>query len=273
MPRDLADVLHYFIPELGSDPGSIDRPRPEAPAASSPRPHSPHLPAALPLIGVPIGDRDVVRAAFTWNLVVEVARLGGRTALVTPSASATSPLWPAPGTGPVGSEVIFAEVADLGQLYRAALDIAVDRAAEAESGGLIFVRVPPTWLRKAADSGNLLRWMLLFTSADSRDLLETYGIAKILLGLHSSARVGVTVHGASEIPQAEQAFARLARCSERHLGRDLSSYGLLVDDLHVYRAIAAQRPIGLAHPQSPAAKALRDVAHMLLADARELTIR
>ena len=84
--------------------------------------------------------------------------------------------------------------------------------------------------------------MLLFTSADSRDLLETYGIAKILLGLHSSARVGVTVHGASEIPQAEQAFARLARCSERHLGRDLSSYGLLVDDLHVYRAIAAQRP-------------------------------
>jgi MinD-like ATPase involved in chromosome partitioning or flagellar assembly len=47
----------------------------------------------------------------------------------------------------------------------------------------------------------------------------------------------------------------------------VQSYGLLVDALHVYRAIVAQRPIGLAHPQSPAARALRDVAQLLLTDA------
>lgn len=273
MPRDLADVLHYFMPELEPDSAGGDSPLREAPAdpgRSRPRPRRSRLPAALPLIGVPIGERDVVRAAFTWNLVVEVARLGGETALVAPSSGSASPLWPAPGAGPLGSEVILSEAMNLGQLYRAALDIAVSRSADAESGGLIFVRVPPIWLRKAAEGGSLLRWMLLFTSADSRDLLEAYGIAKMLLGLHPSGRVGVTVHGASERAQAERAFQRLARCSERHLGRDLSSYGLLVDDLHVYRAIVAQRPIGLAHPQSAAARALRDVAQMLLADAQEL---
>ena len=275
MPRDLADVLHYFIPEFERDPGADGQPHLETFSdlnPSGPRPHNRRAPTALPLMGVPIGQRDVVRAAFTWNLVVEVARLGGHATLVAPSASALSPLWPASGTGPMSSEVVFAEATNLGQLYRAALDIAISRSVDAENGGLVFVRVPPTWLRKAAEGGSLLRWMLLFTSAESRDLLEAYGIAKILLGLHPSARVGVTVHGASGRQEAERAFERLASCTERHLGKDLSSYGLLVDDLHVYRAIVAQRPIGLAHPQSPAAKALRDVAQMLLSDARELAV-
>ena len=35
-----------------------------------------------------------------------------------------------------------------------------------------------------------------------------------------------------------------------------------------HRAIVARRPIGLEHPQSPAARALRDVARLVLEDAR-----
>jgi MinD-like ATPase involved in chromosome partitioning or flagellar assembly len=54
----------------------------------------------------------------------------------------------------------------------------------------------------------------------------------------------------------------------RHLSAKLLSYGLLVDDLHVYRAIVSGRPVGLEHPQSPAARALRDVARLLLEDTR-----
>ena len=45
-----------------------------------------------------------------------------------------------------------------------------------------------------------------------------------------------------------------------------------VHDLDVYRAIVAQRPIGLDHPQSPAARALRDVAGLLLEDARKASV-
>jgi len=275
VPRDLADVLHYFIPELGPASAATEQPSPETGRdvlPSSPRPRGLQLTAALPLIGVPIGERDVVRAAFTWNLMVEVMRLGGCAALVVPSLDPTSPLWPAPGAGPLGSEVVVADAEDLGQLYRSALDIAVSRAADAEEGGVIFVRIPPPWLRKAAEGESLLRWMLLFTSVDSRDLIEAYGLAKLLLGLHPNSRVGVTVHGARRRAEAERAFERLAGCAERHLGRDLDSYGLLVDDLHVYRAIVAQRPIGLVHPQSPAAKALRDVAQTILTDAREFAV-
>ncbi len=68
--------------------------------------------------------------------------------------------------------------------------------------------------------------------------------------------------------EAEAAFSRLADATSRRLGLPLTSYGLLVDDLHVYRAIVAQRPIGMVHPQSPAARSMGDVAQLLLEDAR-----
>ncbi len=262
MPRDLGDVLHYFIPEAEPSPGAttIERSRSEAPPF-----------AALPLVAVPIGDRDVVRAAFTWNLCVEIARMGGRSVLVAPSSAAGSPLWPDPGVGPLGAEVVTPRVRSLGELYRAALDVAVDRAAAAdpEAGGVVLVRVPPTWLRESSDTTALLRWCLIFSSGEPRDLLETYGLAKLLMTAHGSARVGVTLHGVRRISDARASFEDLSKTAEEHLGRSLTSYGALLDDLHVFRAIVARRPIGLEHPQSPAARALRDVAELILDDASE----
>jgi hypothetical protein len=173
----------------------------------------------------------------------------------------------------MGADVILTPASNLAALYRDALDVAVERAVDAKDGGVVYVRVPPLWLRNPADGNSLLRWTLMFTSSDRRDLLETYGIAKLLCRPGSrAARLGVTVHGARRIDEAAAAFERLAANTARHLGRDLTSYGLLVDDLHVYRAIVAQRPIGLAHPQSAAAKSLRDVAELVLEDARNTAL-
>jgi hypothetical protein len=221
---------------------------------------------------MPIGDDDVVRAAFAWNMAVEVARLGGRATLLTPDRDEPSPLWPAAGIGPLGAELLPTTAHDLASLYRHAIDTAVSRADGAADGGLVFVRVPPTWLCKPDAGAALLRWSLLFTSSRDWDLRETYGITKLLVRANPGAQVGVTIHGARSRAEAEAAFARLAGASQKCLARDLMSYGLLVDDLHVYRAIVAQRPIGLAHPQSPAARALRDVAQMLLDDSRKHTV-
>ena len=269
MPRDLSDVLHYFLPEVG-EPSEIERSvaRTWAEDPLFPR----RSPAALPLVGVPIGDRDVVRAAFTWNLAVEVARLGGRALLVAPARDGGSALWPETGRSLLGSEVVLVDVDTLGELYRAAQDLAVSRAADADDGGVVFVRVPPVWLRKPAEASNLFRWTLLFTTSDGRDLLETYGIAKLLMSIRPSAQIGVTVHGAQGIDEAAAAFRRIDAVVRKRLSFSLVSYGLLVDDLDVYRAIVAQRPIGLAHPQSPAARALRDVASLLFASARDLEV-
>jgi hypothetical protein len=269
MPSDLADVLHYFLPEAGT---VGDEPVHEAPRDRFNRRGSdePQRIAALPLVCVPIGEQDVVRAAFAWNLAVETARLGGRAAVVAPISDDSAALWPGHGIEPMGADVVLTPASNLAALYRDALDIAVDRAVDAKDGGVIYVRVPPLWLRNQADGNSLLRWTLMFTSSDRRDLLETYGLAKLLCRTGSRAsRLGVTVHGARRIDEATAAFERLAGNASRHLGRELTSYGLLVDDLHVYRAIVAQRPIGLVHPQSAAARSLKDVAELVLEDARK----
>lgn len=278
MPRDLVDVLDYLLP-----PGeSSSLPRSEServlPGESTFQP-SGNLgrsrttrPAALPIITIPIGDQDVVRAAFAWNLAVEVARLGGNATLVAPADSTDSPLWPTPGRGPLGAQLVLVRATDLGELNRAALDIAVSRTADCADGGVVMVRVPPGWMNRASGSRALLRWVLLFASPEPADLREAYALAKSILQAGHSTRVGVTIHGARRIGDAERAFARISAVAMRHLRHSLVSYGLLVDDLHIYRAIVAHRPIGLEHPQSRAARALRDVARMLLEDARDRSV-
>jgi hypothetical protein len=258
MPRDLADVLHHFLPESGE--------------AASDEPTREVALEGLPIVAVPIGDRDVVRAAFTWNLAVEASRSGARAAVVAPAADSNSALWPEDTSGPFGVDVVLAPATNIGQLQRAAEDVANRLEAESPEGGLVLVRVPPLWLLDPRGGSALLRWVLLLSSAEPRDLLESYGIAKRVAEHAPGARIGVTIHGARRQGEAEQAFSRLAEVASRRLGQSLSSYGLLVDDLHVYRAIVAQRPIGMVHPQSPAARCMHDVAELLLDDARNARV-
>jgi len=266
MPRNLADVLHHFIPE-------------SAPAASTPavatqaaeRTRSGAAASALPRIAVPIGDRDLVRAAFVWNLAVEAARLGARASVVAP-ADPGGMLWPTADVRPLGADIVLVPGASLADLDRASREVASRADARARptgDEGLVFVRVPPGWLRDPRGGEDLLRWTLLFTSSDRVELLETYGLAKRIARSVPAARIGVTVHGARRRGEAAAAWSRLSEVSARRLRCRLTSYGLLVDDLQVYRAIVAQRPIGQVHPQSPAARSLRDVAELLLSDARE----
>lgn len=289
MPRNLSDVLHYFLPDAGptgtspvlskATRGSSARtteapsaPEPGAPGRKAEGRRDEDSLALLPIVALPIGDRDVVRAAFTWNLAVEIARLGGRARVLMPDPDDPSPLWPEPGTGPLGTELIPVVANDLGSLYRRAMEAAVANPRDnAEGPGMVFVRIPPAWLMKPGQGAPLLRWSLLFSSSRGGDLKEAYGLSKLILSAQPDARVGITIHGAQNLREGEEAFKQLARAVQEGLDRSLLSYGLLVDDLHVYRAIVKQRPIGLAHPQAPAAKALRDVARMLMEDARSLT--
>jgi hypothetical protein len=268
LPRDLADVLHYFLPDVddASEPsatrGALTDRLGNRALAQEPTPSS------LPILGIPIGERDVVRAALAWNLAIETARLGGSTIMLAPASDEASPLWPEPGLGPLGAELVLCPATDLESLYAAATDLARSRAKGTRRAGIIFVRIPPAWLANGDMKASPIRWFLLLTSANRRDLHEAYDLAKTMSATNDRAEIGVTIHNVKTISEARGAFEYLSRISQEQLGLALSSYGLLVDDLHVYRAIAAQRPIGLAHPQAPATRALMDVAQLLHEDAR-----
>ncbi|MFK7898418.1 MAG: MinD/ParA family protein [Myxococcota bacterium] len=298
MPRDLSDVFHYFLPELADETEADTAPsrlKPQSPQAAPPQPlpsakterraETPETPPPaapvtssepgtlpLPILGLPIGDRDVVRAALAWNLAIETARLGGASIILSPESDAGSPLWPAPGTGPLGTELHFSSARSIEELVHEASLLSTARAQIPQRGGIVFVRIPPAWLEKqdGLERGAMdaIRWMLLLSSANQGDLDEAADLAARMLRANPSAEIGLTIHGVQAIDEARQAFEYLSRVSEEKLALVLISYGLLVDDLHVYRAIAAQRPIGLAHPQAPATRALMDVARLLYEDAR-----
>lgn len=281
MPRDLSDVLHYFLPELDGASESrreADRElrgRLATPFANSPpparrtlagRPGTSRLP--LSVLGVPIGERDVVHAAFTWNLAIETARHGGASVILAPDSDRDTPLWPAEGPGAFGSEVVYCPAVNLIELRRAAAGLAQERSKTARRGGIVFTRIPPAWLADAGESMDPIRWLLLFTSPRRQETAATFERVKQLVDKQPGLDIGVTLHGVRCIADARAAFDELARSCETRLATPLVSYGLLVDDLDVYRAIAAGRPIGLAHPQAPASRALRDVARLLYEDAR-----
>jgi hypothetical protein len=276
MPRDLSDVLHYFLPELDEDSpddstsGDASESHPVfdpcAPSSSAPTQDS--RSPSLPILGLPIGDRDVVRAALAWNLAVETCRLGGTSILLAPETDRDSPLWPEPGVGPFGCELLFCPAKDLTSLYETANKLAAKRSSVAHRGGIVFVRIPPAWLQQNTPPQDWMRWALLLTSPNRRDLSEALDLAETLADIQPNIELGITIHGVQRITEARTAFDSLSRAASEQLGLDLISYGLLVDDLNVYRAIAAQRPIGLAHPQAPATRALMDVARLLYEDAR-----
>lgn len=221
----------------------------------------------MPIVAVPIGARDLLRAAFVWNLAFEVAREGASADILGPDDGDAAALWPTLGAGPLGTEVAIATASGPAEFARAALELANARATESRSG-VVLARVPPDWLDKAADAGSLFCWALFFVAPDRRDLLETYALVKRLQSVAPSVRLGVVIHGVGRVAEAERAFSKLALAVERHRGARLTSYGLLVDDLEMVRSIVNRRPVGLSHPQSPAARALRDVARLILADAR-----
>lgn len=260
MARELGDVLHYFLDE--ADVGEASGVR----GGGETEPVESTLPAA-PVVGVPLGESDVVRAAYVWNLAVEIARSGASATVVAARDTQTEALWPAPGVGPLGAELVLSGARDLGELARTARDLASQRGRGRGKPGLVLVCMPAAWLARAAGPEDLPPWFLLFTTPDPRELRACYDLIERVLRGVPRGRVGVTVHGVGSIAEARAAFLSLASASERNLGSGLVSYGLLLDDLHVYRAIVSLRPIGLAHPQSRGARAVRDVARLLLEDA------
>ncbi|HSJ97957.1 MAG TPA: hypothetical protein VLC53_12830 [Myxococcota bacterium] len=245
MARELGDVAHYLLPD----------------AAPGPR-------AGAHLVCVPVAPRDVARQALLWNLAVEVARQGTPVALVAPAPAGCAP-WPGPGRGPLGVEVVESGSAQLAALADAARDAAERACARSAETALVLVAVPLAALRKGADAGPLLQRVLLLARPDERELVETWAALDAIAEQSPGAEIGACVFGVRSLADARRTFEGLAALAELELERTLTSYGVLIDDVHLSRSIVTQRPIVLAQPGSPAARALADVAAMLLADARE----
>jgi hypothetical protein len=241
--RELADVIHYFLEDT--------------PAGRSPE---------APLVACPVGEKEAVRLAFVWNLAVELARSGVRPSLVVPEGTSVRDLLPAPAVGGVlAPELVLSPARTLADFARDARGPRGSRGPREEAVRLAVV--PAEWVRGGGAAG-LLAWTLLFATPEPDDLEATQALAARVAAAEPGAEVGVVLHGVESVAESRAAFGQLAGRFEAEYGRPLRSYGLLLDDLLVYRAVVERRPVVLSHPQSLAARALADVARLLLGDLR-----
>ena len=238
MARDLSDVLHYFLEDA---------------------PPSAHG-AAAPLLAVPLARGETLRSALTQALASELAERGLDVALLVPSVNVT-PQDGLPGIRPVrvacGSQ-------NLGDLRAAAMAW----AAKHRERGLALVQVPAEWLDQLQPCDPLLGWVLLL--AEPGDRRSALDLCLRLGRCGPSTQIGVTVHGVHSIDEGEALFETLAREVEGSVGRRLSSYGLVLDDLEIARALVTGRAMDSQGPGQDAARSLRDVAHWLHEDLATL---
>jgi hypothetical protein len=237
MARELGDVLHLFAPELAG---------PES--------------AVAPIVGVPIARPDPTAVGLLRNLAVETARKGARVSLLAPPALADDET-PSPG----GFATPAVDDDDPAALARSAEQ--AWRSAPRFERAFVLAAFPSAWLAKASEVSALLRWTLVFVRPDEASLTEATWALEAIATQSPAARLGVTVHGVRTITEARDCFEHLALRIERRLGSPLTSYGVLIDDVRLSRSIVTGRPISLASPQSSAARALADVAALLVADA------
>lgn len=272
MPRDLADVLHYFMPELAPDDDphiGVAHTRARALDELDPADAYERSSASLALAAVPIANHDIVRASLLTGLASEIIALGGDATILTPATSNADVLFAQSLEESPRLRIVTRPAGDLASLHCAAVDLAAARADDGAESGVVLVRIPPHWLRGAEQSPELLEWLLLFASPEQRNLSETYALAAAVLAENPKASVGITVYGAEGARDGAEAFALLAHSVEQRLGLTLTSYGTLVEDLDIYRAIVAGRALGRAHPNSLAAKALRETAKLVYERAKK----
>ncbi|MGI9432050.1 MAG: MinD/ParA family ATP-binding protein [Myxococcota bacterium] len=265
MARELSDVLDYFLPGRDETPAArVDAARPEAPVRATESGFRGLLPLA-----VPVTERDVVHVAFVWNLAIEIARAARRAVLLVPDDPALQPLrecLPTPTSiaAGVGPEFVFSGADDLGALARDARELG--RSPHGRGPALAPTLVPTRWIRPDPDGASLLRHPILFATPEASSLHATQSLLERIFEAAPGAEPGVTIHGVHSIQEAEHTFDRISLRCETSLGRPLRSYGLLLDDLQVYRAAVERRPVTATKPNSLASRALTDVARLLIED-------
>lgn len=246
MARALGDVLHLFDPEL-------------APARAPRRAAA----APLPVTALALAPGDLLGLGAAFNLAVELARRGGRAGLVASAEGA--PLSADDEAAALGARLALVPPGPPAALLDTVRGLAQE-LAEDGGAGLLLACLPLDALEDAL-AGGALEHALLLSPADRGSLAQTEARARRFYAARRDARVGVTIHGVRSVGEAREAFDRLHDAIERDLGRALCSYGLLVDDLALYRSLVERRPVATSRHQSPAARALADVARLLAEDA------
>jgi flagellar biosynthesis protein FlhG len=109
--------------------------------------------------------------------------------------------------------------------------------------------------------------VLLVTTPEPSALLDGYAMVKMISTLNPRAFVSVLVNIADNEQQAFSAMNNIGAASRKFLGMQLNYAGHVPRDPNVNRSVLESKPFVLAHPWSPASKAVKSLAISFLEDA------
>jgi flagellar biosynthesis protein FlhG len=104
--------------------------------------------------------------------------------------------------------------------------------------------------------------LLVVVRDEPTSLTDAYALIKVLSRDHGVRRFRVLANMTRNMNQGASVFARLERVASRYLDVVLDYAGEVPDDPCMGRAVRLQRPVLEAFPESPAARAFRNLARL-----------
>ena len=105
--------------------------------------------------------------------------------------------------------------------------------------------------------------VILVTTPEPTAIMDAYGMIKAVYLEKKNPTIRLVVNMVSTVREARETASKLVILARRFLNLEIENMGYIVRDPNMLRAVRAQSPLMLSHPDSPAAVCVRNLAGKL----------
>jgi len=106
---------------------------------------------------------------------------------------------------------------------------------------------------------------IIVTTPEPTSLTDAYALIKIIKSsTKARPELSLVVNRVESNKEGEDVYMKLNRASHRFLGLELKLLGYVPNDNMLVKAVKAQQPVSLMHPESPSAKSMGKIARELI---------
>lgn len=110
---------------------------------------------------------------------------------------------------------------------------------------------------------------IIVTTPDPTALVDAYATIKLMHQTAPDTRIRIIVNDAVDLSDADHIFKQLRTTTARFLNRDIEFLGTIPHDAELIDAVREQRPVVQYAPETPASRALRQIArHLEISQAK-----
>lgn len=112
--------------------------------------------------------------------------------------------------------------------------------------------------------------ILLVTTPEPTAITDAYAVIKMIHSKNPQAKIRMIINRVNSFREGKNTADKLNMVAKRFLDMELETLGFMPDDVSVSKAVKQQRPFLLSHPQSQAAKGIRELVETYIGSAPEI---